>query len=187
MAALMLLASTTASALQAAGFIGTWDTDVPAGRSVLDLGAASVLAGNPGLVGKPVPLDVALARIHPEDRDRVFGTIRDLRQTGGPVALEFRILTRTGETRWILNQGLLAPAETGRLHGRGTYIDITNLYGRSGPQRDGGAVPTEHLDAAADHCVQLHIALERHGDASLRRMAGMLLLGIGRALAQRAS
>ncbi|SDN29742.1 PAS fold-containing protein [Methylobacterium phyllostachyos] len=183
----MLLASTTASALQAAGFIGTWDTDVSAGQSVLDLGAASVLAGNPGLVGKPVPLDVALAQIHPEDRDWVFGTIRDLRQTGGPVAIEFRILTRTGETRWILNQGLLAPTETGGLHGRGAYIDITNLSGRSVPRRDSGPASTEHLDAAADHCVQLHTALERHGDAALRLLSGMLLLGIGRALAQRAS
>lgn len=183
----MLLASTTAPALQAAGFVGTWNTDVRAGRSVLDLGAASVLAGNPGLVGKPVPLDVALARIHPEDRDRVFGAIRGLRQTGGPIAREFRILTGTGETRWILDQGLLAFDETGRLHGCGAYIDVTNLYGRSATRWVDDPVPTEPLDAAADHCIQLHTALERHGDAALRLLSRMLLLGIGRALAQRAS
>ncbi|MEL6061765.1 MULTISPECIES: PAS domain-containing protein [unclassified Methylobacterium] len=183
----MLLASTAAPALQAAGFIGTWDTDVPAGRSVLDLGAASVLAGNPGLVGKPLPLDVALGRIHPEDRERVFGTIQALHAVGGPVAIEFRILTGTGETRWILDQGLLAPDEAGRLHGCGAYIDITELYRRWASPREDNTTPTEHLDAAADHCIQAHTALERHGDTALRQLSGMLLLGIGRALAQRAS
>ncbi len=149
----MLLASTAAPALQAAGLIGTWNTDVSAGRSVLDLGAASVLAGNPGLVGKPVPLDVALGRIHPEDRDRVFDTIQHLRQTGGSVAIAFRILTGAG----------------------------------GASPRSGVPGPAETLDAAADHCIQAHTALERHGDASLHLLSRMLLLGVGRALAQRAS
>ena len=183
----MLLASTAASALQAAGFIGTWDTDVAAGRSVLDLGAASLLAGNPGLVGKPVPLDVALGRIHPDDRDRVFKTIAALRETGGPVSIEFRIVTGTGEIRWILNQGVVAPDETGRLYGCGAYIDISELHGRWASPRADSLTPAEHLDAAADHCIQAHTALERHGDTALRLLSGMLLLGIGRALAQRAS
>ncbi|MCJ2066256.1 PAS domain-containing protein [Methylobacterium sp. J-088] len=183
----MLLASTAGPALQAAGFIGTWNTDVPAGRSVLDLGAASVLAGNPGLVGKPVPLDVALGRIHPEDRDRVFDTIQRLRQAGGSVAIAFRILTGAGETRWILNQGHLAPDETGRLHGCGAYIDITEFHGGWASPRSGVLGPAETLDAAADHCIQAHTALERHGDASLHMLSRMLLLGVGRALAQRAS
>lgn len=183
----MLLASTAAPALKAAGFIGTWDTDVPAGLSVLDLGAASLLAGNPGLVGKPVPLDIALGRIHPEDRNRVFDTIQDLRRAGGPVSIAFRILTGTGESRWILNQGLLAPDETGRLHGCGAYIDITDHHGRwEVPPRDSTA-PTELLDAAADHCIQVHTALECHGDSTLRLLSEMLLLGIGRAIAQRIS
>ena len=183
----MLLASTPAATLQAAGFIGTWETVVAAGRSVLDLGAASVLAGNPGLVGKPVPLDVALGRIHPGDRDRVFDAIQDLRQTGGPVALEFRILTGTGETRWILDQGLVAPDATGRLQGCGAYIDITAWHGRWASPRADSATPAANLDTAADHCIQVHTALERHGDTALRLLSSMLLLGIGRALAQRAS
>ncbi|MCJ2088956.1 PAS domain-containing protein [Methylobacterium sp. E-005] len=153
--------------------------------------STSVLAGNPGLVGKPVPLDVALGRVHPVDRDRIFDRIQGLRQTGGPVALEFRILTGTGEIRWILNQGLLSANETGRLHGCGVYIDITELYRRRPSRPDGPPEPSEqqaeHLDAAADHCIQAHTALERHGDTALRLLSGMLLLGIGRALAQRAS
>lgn len=182
----MLLASTAAPALQAAGFIGTWNTDVSAGRSVLDLGAATMLAGNPGLVGKPVPLDIALGRIHPEDRDRIFGTIQHLRQTGGSVAIAFRILTGAGETRRILNQGHLAPDASGRLHGCGAYIDITEFHGGWASPCTGIPGPAETLDAAADHCIQAHTALERHGDAALHMLSRMLLLGVGRALAQRA-
>jgi hypothetical protein len=179
----MALATTAVPALQAAGFVGIWNTDVPAGRSVLDAGAATLLAGNASLAGHPLPLDVALGQIHPEDRRWVFGKIGRVRQTGGPVSLEFRVLTVTGEIRWILNRGCLAVDATGVLQGRGAYIDVTDLYDRPA-QSPAGAKP-EHLEAAADHCIQAHAALERDGDSYLRMISGMLLLGIGRALARR--
>ncbi|WCS24091.1 PAS domain-containing protein [Methylobacterium sp. NMS14P] len=194
----MVLASAAASALQAAGFIGIWDTDVRAGRSVLDSGAASLMAGDPGLAGTPLPLDAALGRIHPADRDWVFGRIRHVRQTGGPVSLEFRVVTGTGETRWILNRGCLTPDADGLLHGRGAYIDVTDLHrhgiqaaevnGATNGATNGapdGAANGADLNAAADHGIQIHAALERHGDPYLRSVSGMLLLGIGRALARR--
>jgi hypothetical protein len=182
---MMVLASTEASALQAAGFVGIWDTDVPAGRSVLDAGAAALLAGDPDLAGTPLPLDAALGRIHPDDRNWVFGRIRRVRETGGPVSLEFRIVTGTGETRWILNRGALAPDATGALRGCGAYIDVTDLHTHGGPLPAGGAARTDDLDAAADHGIRIHAALERYGDTYLRTVSGMLLLGIGRALARR--
>jgi hypothetical protein len=182
----MVLASTAASALQAAGFVGTWDTDVRAGRSVLDAGAASLMAGDPGLAGTPLPLDAALGRIHPADRDWVFGRIRHVRQTGGLVSLEFRIVTGTGETRWILNRGSLTPDADGTLRGRGAYIDVTDLHRDALQAAEGnGAAHGTDLNEAADHGLQIHAALERHGDPYLRSVSGMLLLGIGRALARR--
>jgi len=194
----MVLASTTASALQAAGFIGIWDTDVRAGRSMLDSGAASLMAGDPGLAGTPLPLDTALGRIHPADRDWVFGRIRHVRQTGGPVSLEFRVVTGAGEIRWILNRGCLTPDSDGLLRGRGAYIDVTDLY-RHGIQSGAmngavnspmngvthGTTDGADLNTAADHGIQIHAALERHGDPYLRSVSGMLLHGIGRALARR--
>ena len=48
-----------------------------------------------------------------------------------------------------------------------------------------GAASGADLNAAADHGIQIHAALERHGDPYLRSVSGMLLLGIGRALARR--
>jgi hypothetical protein len=182
----MAMASTTTSALQDAGFVGTWDTDVPAGRSMLDAGAAALLSGNAGLAGKPLPLDVALGRVHPEDRGWVFDRIRKVRRTGGLVSLEFRVLSATGEVRWILNRGRLAPDTSGALRGRGAYIDVTDLYPRSRPAaQDEGPAQVRHLEAAADHCMRVHSALDRYGDENLRLISRMLLLGIGRALAQR--
>ncbi|MHB2211122.1 PAS domain-containing protein [Methylobacterium sp. CM6257] len=182
----MNLVTTASAALQAAGFVGTWDTDVPAGRSVLDAGAASLLAGNPRLAGTPLALDDALGGVHPEDRDWVFGKIRRIRQTGGRVSMEFRIVTGTGETRWILNRGCLMPDALGRLRGRGVYIDITDLHTRPAALPNGAAAQADPLDAAADYCIAAHGALERHGDTHLRMVSGMLLLGVGRALARRA-
>ncbi|AWV15700.1 diguanylate cyclase [Methylobacterium sp. XJLW] len=182
----MMLASTAASALQAAGLIGLWDTDVRVGRSVLDTGAASLLAGDPRLAGTPLPLDAALGRIHPADRDWVFGRIHHVRRTGGPVSLEFRILTGAGETRWILNRGCLTPDADGALRGRGAYIDVTDLHPPSVRDAEGsGAAQGADLNVAADHGIAVHAALERHGDPYLKTVSEMLLLGIGRALARR--
>ncbi|MCJ2125331.1 PAS domain-containing protein [Methylobacterium sp. J-077] len=184
----MALASTAASALQDAGFVGTWDTDVLAGRSVLDAGAAALLSGDSSFAGKPLPLDVALGRIHPEDRGWVFDRIRTVRRTGGMVSLEFRVLSETGHVRWILNRGRLAPDPVGALRGRGAYIDVTDLHAGSSPVTN-GVEPAQatHLEAAADQCIRVHSALERHGDENLRLISRLLLLGIGRAIAERTS
>ena len=182
----MELASDAVDALQAAGFVGTWDTDVPAGQSVLDAGAATLLAGNPSLAGQPLSLETALGRVHPEDRDRVFGRIRRVRQIGGPVSLEFRVLSGSGEVRWILNRGFLGTGRSGTLRGRGAYLDITDLYERSTPLSNGAdPLQSSPLEAAADHGIEAHAALERHGDTYLQTISRMLLLEIGRTLAGR--
>jgi len=182
----MALASTAASALQDAGFVGTWDTDVLAGRSVLDAGAATLLSGDSSSAGKPLPLDVALGRIHPEDRGWVFDRIRTVRRTGGLVSMEFRVLSEAGHVRWILNRGRLAPDSVGALRGRGAYIDVTDLYAGASPAANGDdAAQGKHLEAAADQCIRVHSALERYGNENLQLISSMLLLGIGRALAGR--
>ena len=107
----MQLASDAVAALQAAGFVGTWDTDVPAGRSVLDSGAATLLAGNPSLAGQPLSLETALGRVHPEDRDWVFGKIRHVRQTGAAKSAGSSTGASWGATNWAPCTGV-APTST---------------------------------------------------------------------------
>lgn len=125
----MLSIATEAPALRAAGLVGVWNTNVVAGRSLLDEGAATLLAGNPSLAGTPLPLEAALVTIHPDDRNWVFERIRRVRQTGGPFSAEFRILTGDGRVRWILNRGTLTPDATGAMKGLGAYLDTTDSHG----------------------------------------------------------
>ncbi|AWN35222.1 PAS domain-containing protein [Methylobacterium radiodurans] len=170
-------------ALEAAGIIGTWQTDVEAGRSILDDGAAALMAGDAGLAGKPLPLDVALGRIHPDDRDWVFAHIRRARRSGGPFTAEFRVRGPGGSVRWVLNQGRL-PAEGAGGIGYGMYIDTTHRH------RDpaaGSEEPRDWLEVAADHCIAAREAIDRSGKPFLRLLIDALLLEIGRHLVRRRS
>jgi hypothetical protein len=179
----MLSETTDVFALQAAGIVGTWNTDVPAGLSRLDEGAAALLAGNPDLAGKPIPLDIAFARIHPDDREWVFAWVRRVREIGGPIAAEFRVVATTGEVRWILNRGYLRPDANGAMRGYGTYIDTTDAHRTPEPP----ILPSEvdPLHQAADHCIQAHAAIRRSGNTHLALVMNMLLLEIGCVLARR--
>ncbi|GJD58120.1 PAS domain-containing protein [Methylobacterium dankookense] len=171
--------------LEAAGVIGTWTTDVRAGRSVLDDGAAAAMAGDAGLAGKPLPLDVALGRIHPEDRAWVFDRILRVREEGGPFTAEFRIRGEGGAVRWVLNQGRLPRPGEGR-HGHGTYIDTTQRHLAAGSPGSGWDEP-DVLEVAADHCIAAREAIDRSGRPMLRLLIDALLLEIGRHLVRRRS
>jgi hypothetical protein len=184
----MLLQNKTNLALQAAGFIGTWDTDVPAARSILDEGAAALLAGDASLAGQPLPLEVALHRTHPDDRDWLFERIYRARRTGGPVSAEFRVLTEPGEIRWVLDRGGLAPDETGAMHGCGVFIDTTDSH--RGPFWPSDVVEPQAvdlLDTAVEHYLAAHAVITRTNQARVQQLSHALLMEIGRVLARRIS
>jgi hypothetical protein len=145
-----------------------------------------LLAGDAVLAGQPVPMEIALRRMHPDDHAWVFDRIRRARHTGGAFSAEFRVLTGTSEVRWVLNRGSLAPDETGAMRGRGAYIDTTDTH-RS-PFLLNHAVEmreTDPLMVAADRCIQAHTAIDRLGDRGLRRLSDLMLLAIGRTIARR--
>ncbi|GJD76707.1 hypothetical protein CFIICLFH_4966 [Methylobacterium goesingense] len=182
----MLSIASAVPALRAAGLVGVWNTNVAAGRSILDEGAAALLAGNASLAGQPIPMEVALSRTHPDDRPWVFERIRRVRQTGGPFSAEFRVLTEGGQVRWVLNRGLLKADGHGAMHGLGAYIDTTDSHGHpflTAPSPDQDA--DDRLALAADRCIEAHAVLKSGGHTDLRLRAESLLIGIGRALARR--
>lgn len=182
----MILSDTAGPALIAAGFVGTWNTNVAAGLSILDEGAASLLAGNVSLAGKPLPVEAALACTHPEDRMWVFERIRRVRQTGGSFSAEFRVLTATGDVRWVLNRGTLVPDHAGKMQGSGAYIETTDTHARSFiPAASLPQIKDDPLITAADRCIEAHAAIQRSDRSDLRYLTEALLSGIGRALAQR--
>ncbi|MCJ2118507.1 PAS domain-containing protein [Methylobacterium sp. J-001] len=184
----MVALTAAVPALHAAGLIGIWNTDVAAGRSVLDEGAAAVMAGNPGLAGQPLPLEAALGRIHPDDRDWLFRQIRQVRRTGGSFSAEFRVLGEAGAVRWILNRGTISHIEDGRMQGLGAYIDTTVGHRSSNVPAalfaQGGEDP---LLVAADRCIEAHTALKAGDHVDLRSLSELLLTSIGRTLARRLS
>jgi PAS domain S-box-containing protein len=68
-----------------------------------------------------------LTLIHPDDRERVFAAEVRIQYTGEPWSLDYRVITRSGEVRWLHDEGaLLSRDEAGQPHRfHGVYIDIT--------------------------------------------------------------
>ncbi len=71
------------------------------------------------------PDEDGLGRVHPADRERVAGEATRCRSEAGPFAVELRILTANGETRWLDVQGTSVHGEQGFLHACGTVQDVT--------------------------------------------------------------
>lgn len=73
-------------------------------------------AGNaPHTSGPTGSLGALLARIHPDDRDRVEQTLQAMIAAGGErEALEFRVLLPQGRTRWLSSRVLMSFSADGR-------------------------------------------------------------------------
>ncbi|NJL14018.1 MAG: PAS domain-containing protein [Microscillaceae bacterium] len=78
----------------------------------------------------PLPPDQLLeafrARLFPEDQEKLDFMISQILPTGEILSLEYRILTPSGQTKWIVGQGEAIFDEKGHVIGaRGTTQDIT--------------------------------------------------------------
>lgn len=175
------------AALDASGVVGAWSWSSSPDRCILDAGAAAVLAGDPGLAGRPVPLETAKARVHPDDRPALFRHFRALSEHGGLLVAEYRTLSPTGEIRRILDRGRVSRGGR-RREGHGIIIDITEAAPRdAAPSRALARAlldPGEALAAAVDHALECRDALERIEDSELRLLIDMLLLRLGQKAAR---
>lgn len=68
--------------------------------------------------------DFWINRVCPEDRGKVMEGLEKMR-TGTVSASEYRILHRSGETRWVLDSPALMPETEGGQRVNGTLLDIT--------------------------------------------------------------
>jgi PAS domain S-box-containing protein len=68
-----------------------------------------------------------LTLIHPDDRERLFALEVQTEFTGEPWSTDYRVITRSGEVRWLHDEGtLLSRDDAGKPHRfHGIYIDIT--------------------------------------------------------------
>jgi PAS domain S-box-containing protein len=70
--------------------------------------------------------DDFLARVHPDDRERVGNTVRGVLEGDGDLDYEFRIMLSDGRVRWIADHGEIRRDETGRpVYLTGICTDVT--------------------------------------------------------------
>jgi PAS domain S-box-containing protein len=105
--------------------LGFWEWDVDAGRVTWSLRNRELFG-----LGPQDAVDVAryLELVHPDDRDAVrqaFLAARD-QPTGGDYSLEHRIVTPSGQVRWILTNGRVITEEAGKARlVVGTSLDVS--------------------------------------------------------------
>jgi diguanylate cyclase (GGDEF)-like protein/PAS domain S-box-containing protein len=70
--------------------------------------------------------DGLLKAVHPDDRAAVRGAYAGSYASGEPLRCEYRVETRAGETRWLLNEArIVCDADDAPLFLQGVMIDIT--------------------------------------------------------------
>jgi PAS domain S-box-containing protein len=73
--------------------------------------------------------------IHPEDREQVERSVMDGVEAGRPFTVEYRIVRRDGEVRWMLERGQAQDAGDGRRWLDGAILDVSAPRGRAGASR----------------------------------------------------
>lgn len=150
--------------------VGTWRCSLTDGWVRGD----AVMADMYGFMDNEVQNGVSYERlrqiIHPDDR-HIFDRKNELvRETGGHVVMEFRIMPHPGITRWIIVRGRydISEGPSGEITGHGIVIDITatktreyengeSFYASSNTMRAG----SNTLYNVADSAIALRQAIDR--------------------------
>ena len=174
-------------ALDALDVIGRWDWDAVTDRVRSDAFVALLFNLAPGEAEDGVPLASYVDAIHADDRQRVLCLIRRSAHESGAYLTEYRVISIDGRTRWVLARGRFTSDHSGKpATGSGILVDITRMRMSEGTfdegELDSGGTP---LDRAADHAIAAQKALVELQDPALKIVADMLLLALGRRLAQR--
>jgi PAS domain S-box-containing protein len=136
-----------------AGSLAVWDYYTATGEATTDLRYARTMGFEPGV--ESLTRAQIGERIHPEDRPRVAAEHDAIVASGAEYRIEFRIITASGEIRWMLSQGIAikddAPFGPGRIVG--IIQDITDRKRREQDLRDLAAT-RELLIREADHRIK---------------------------------
>ncbi len=107
----------------AAAEVGVWQFSAAGARLVASAAALAILEIEEG-DGFDLSED-ALDRVHPGDRECVAGELARSRSEAGPFAVEMRILTLSGATRWMEVHGISVHDADGFTRACGTVQDVT--------------------------------------------------------------
>lgn len=101
-------------ALQAAGMIGTFDTDLRTDTVYSDARFATMFSLSPEKGASGAPLADYLSGIHPDDVERVSEAIQQAVATGEKCLLEYRVPSPDGTIHWLEVHGQCLYDEAGK-------------------------------------------------------------------------
>ncbi len=114
-------------ALQAAGMIGTFDTDLRTDTVYSDARFATMFSLDPQKGESGAPLADYLAAIHPDDVERVSEAIQQAIVTGEKCILEYRVVSHDGTIHWLEVHGQCLYDEAGKpWRMPGVAVDISD-------------------------------------------------------------
>ena len=127
--------------------VGVWERDLVTDRIYLSPQAKARLG-----YGENEIVDFAswCEVIHPDDRDATVATsVAHIADEKPVYEFEYRVRTKSGETRWILSRGVVERDDAGApVTLRGTHTDITEIKHAEQALRDGEARLRAVFDAA---------------------------------------
>jgi PAS domain S-box-containing protein len=113
-------------ALDASGFIGTWDWDVSGDRVVADPRFVTIFGGEPEWSREAVPIARYIKAVHPDDVERVKRGISLALKSDKPFHDEYRVVQKDGAVRWLDARGRSRLDATGKAtRFVGAAVDIT--------------------------------------------------------------
>ncbi|MBD8732458.1 hybrid sensor histidine kinase/response regulator [Pseudomonas sp. CFBP 13710] len=112
-------------ALDTGAIVGTWVWDVAADHFSADERFARTFGLSGKVCAQGLPLEQAMASVHPQDRPRVEAAVFETLGNGGHYRCEYRVLQSDGSYRWIEANGHVEFDEAGRPHRfPGVLLDI---------------------------------------------------------------
>ncbi len=104
--------------------MGTWEWVIGTGDVYWDLRQEAMFGFAPGSFNRT--LDAFRRRVHPDDREAVFGALKGFPDEASSYASEFRIVLPDGDVRWIAGYGQVLDADGRRPRLVGINFDITD-------------------------------------------------------------
>ena len=103
-------------------------------------------------------------------------------KTCGTILAEYRVQAPDGSVRWLLDRGRVSKQPDGSVHGRGVWLDVTEIHQKDAVCRSS---PTDHpLELAADHCLRARELIQQSDNPMLRLLLDMVALELGRGIAE---
>lgn len=109
-----------------AGLVGTWYWDIATDKVYADKSLSSMFNIDPEESANGLPLEVFIASIHPEDRDKVAAQIATALEESEEYEIEYRTIGAGGDIRWVIARGQIDRDKSGKpVRFPGVIVDIT--------------------------------------------------------------